>query len=144
MDKEGFINRINNDSIFLHKVAKLYLKTGNFDEVEKNLNIGPNSIQPAIDDDINLEACIDNAIFEEAKKQFNREGIFRIRKILTRLYNIVTSIEEDDAKAISQAAGILAKWYNPIISDKLKSTKQPDAEESEIDKLTKELENEQV
>lgn len=139
MDAKEFTKKAKSDEIFLRKVAKAYLEIGHFAGVEHRLEIDKGAIQSAIDDDVDLENSLDDTIIEEANKHFNREGIFRLRQVLTKLYNIATSIEEEDGKAISQAANILTRWYGPIVMEKLKPGKT--AEETEIDKLTRELEN---
>jgi hypothetical protein len=134
MKKEEFIDIFNNKQKIIKFVIE-FLNVCDFQLLESRHGMEEGTISTVFREHPEIETKFDDIIAEESQKQFSRYGYFRVLKMLDRMHNIITSIDED-SKVVSQAANIISQYHGKIYKDK-KEEESDDA----IDKLWKEFGN---
>lgn len=133
MTYKKLVDKIRNDDNFVKEVAKAYLSSEGFSDIEMSLKLPKNSFAKMMLDNPDLRTRISDAISEEFDEEQKIASKRRIKKALDVLCDILDGMEDPQA-TLKAALGILN-----FDTKLMRLGKKEEEDEDEIDRLYREL-----
>lgn len=136
MTYEQFVKKVENDDAFVRKIARAYLKSEGFLDIEVALNLPKDSFAKMMFNNPDLRTKISDAIDEEFAEEQKIASKRRIKKALDVLCDTLSGMDDPQA-TLKAALGILN-----FDTKLMRLEKKDEEDEDEIDRLYRELGNE--